>query len=191
MLPASVSRGEVEALLRGLVPSSRQAFIVDLGSVLQWAQELHSSLSRQATPGASRTESEEQTEGSPPIRMQASLAAAAQYIFRLAVGAQALQLAMCMSVLLQLAGVFPAMLAAGKHQEDTVVSRLPVRVPSAACHAALVPVQVCAAGVGPHQEAQRWGELCQSRSIKDPSGADVPQHRLHRAVTLALCWWQQ
>ena len=143
VLPASVSRGEVEALLRGLVPSSRQAFIVDLGSVLQWARDLHSSLSRQAAPGASRPEREGQTEGTPPIRMPASLAAAAQCIFRLAVGAQALQLAMCMSVLLQLAGVFPAMVAAGKHQEDTVVRPLPVQAPAAACHVALVPVLDC------------------------------------------------
>ena len=136
VLPASVSRGEVEALLGGLVPSSRQAFIVDLGSVLQWAQELHSSLSRQAAPVAAKTHREEQTEGTPPVRMPASLAAAAQYIFRLAVGAQALQLAMCMSVLLQLAGVFPVMLAVGKHQDDIVVSMLPVQAPAAACHAA-------------------------------------------------------
>ena len=147
VLPASISRGEVNALLRGLVPSSRQAFIVDLGSVLQWAQELHRSLSRQAASVASRPESEEQTEGSPPIRMPASLAAAAQYIFRLAVGAQALQLAMCMSMLLQLAGVFPAAVAAGKHQEDTVVSRPQLLL-------AMLPWCLCwclGAGVGPHQ----------------------------------------
>ena len=143
VLPASVSRRDVEALLRGLVPSSRQAFVVDLGSVLQWAHELHSSLSRQAAPGLNRTESEEQIDGTPPTRMPASLAAAAQYIFRLAVGAQALQLAMCMSVLLQLAGVFPAVVAASKHQEDTVVSRLPVQAPAAACHTAMVPALVC------------------------------------------------